>query len=79
MDGVICGHVHTPQNRKIDGIAYFNDGDWVESCSALVEHFDGTFELISWPQGLHPNATRTTGQDVRPEHLSLEQRLISAD
>lgn len=50
-DGVVCGHVHTPEMRMIDGIAYFNDGDWVESCSALVEHFDGTFELIRWGQG----------------------------
>lgn len=47
-DGVICGHVHTPEMRTIDGIEYFNDGDWVESCSALVEHFDGTFELLDW-------------------------------
>ena len=47
-DGVICGHVHTPDIRNIDGIEYLNDGDWVESCSALVEHFDGTFELIHW-------------------------------
>jgi UDP-2,3-diacylglucosamine pyrophosphatase LpxH len=47
-DGVICGHVHTPEMREINGIAYFNDGDWVESCSALVEHLDGRFELIRW-------------------------------
>jgi len=47
-DGVICGHVHTPEMRSVDGIVYFNDGDWVESCSALVEHFDGRFELIRW-------------------------------
>lgn len=47
-DGVICGHVHTPDMRMIDGIEYFNDGDCVESCSALVEHFDGSFELIDW-------------------------------
>lgn len=47
-DGVICGHVHTPDMRMIDGIEYLNDGDWVESCSALVEHFDGSFELINW-------------------------------
>ncbi len=46
--GVICGHVHTPEMRIIDGIEYFNDGDWVESCSALVEHFDGSFELLDW-------------------------------
>ena len=47
-DGVVCGHVHTPEMRLIDGIEYFNDGDWVESCSALVEHHDGRFELIHW-------------------------------
>ncbi len=46
--GVICGHIHTPDNRMIDGIHYLNDGDWVESCTALVEHFDGRFEIIDW-------------------------------
>jgi UDP-2,3-diacylglucosamine pyrophosphatase LpxH len=45
--GAICGHVHTPENRMIDGIHYLNDGDWVESCTALVEHFDGRFEIIT--------------------------------
>ncbi|MGI9412755.1 MAG: UDP-2,3-diacylglucosamine diphosphatase [Hyphomicrobiales bacterium] len=49
-DGVICGHVHTPEMRVVDDVVYFNDGDWVESCSALVEHFDGRFELIHWAQ-----------------------------
>ena len=46
--GAICGHVHTPDDRMIEGIHYLNDGDWVESCTALVEHFDGRFEIISW-------------------------------
>ena len=46
--GAICGHVHTPDNRMINGIHYLNDGDWVESCTALVEHHDGRFEIISW-------------------------------
>ncbi|MCA0433179.1 MAG: UDP-2,3-diacylglucosamine diphosphatase [Proteobacteria bacterium] len=46
--GVICGHIHTAENRMIDGIHYLNDGDWVESCTALVEHFDGRFEIIDW-------------------------------
>jgi UDP-2,3-diacylglucosamine pyrophosphatase LpxH len=46
--GVICGHVHKPEIRIIEGIQYFNDGDWVESCSALVEHWDGRLELVSW-------------------------------
>jgi len=48
-DGVICGHVHTPQMRHIGAIHYCNDGDWVESCTALVEHFDGSLEIIDWP------------------------------
>jgi UDP-2,3-diacylglucosamine pyrophosphatase LpxH len=47
-EGVICGHIHTPDNRTIEGIHYLNDGDWVESCTALVEHKDGTFEIIYW-------------------------------
>ena len=47
-DGVICGHVHTPDDRMINGIHYLNDGDWVESCTALVEHHDGRFEIINW-------------------------------
>ena len=47
-DGVICGHIHTPEISMIDGVHYCNDGDWVESCSALVEHHDGRFELIHW-------------------------------
>ncbi len=46
--GVICGHIHTPENRMIDGIHYMNDGDWVESCTALVEHMDGTWEILHW-------------------------------
>lgn len=46
--GAICGHVHTPEDRMIDGIHYLNDGDWVESCTALIEHFDGRFEIIHW-------------------------------
>lgn len=47
-DGVICGHIHHAEIKTIDGVAYMNDGDWVESCSALVEHHDGTFEIIYW-------------------------------
>jgi UDP-2,3-diacylglucosamine pyrophosphatase LpxH len=46
--GVICGHIHTPDDRMIDGIHYLNDGDWVESCTALVEHMDGSFEIVTW-------------------------------
>jgi UDP-2,3-diacylglucosamine pyrophosphatase LpxH len=48
VDGVICGHIHKAEMRDIDGIAYINDGDWVESCSALVEHPDGRLEILEW-------------------------------
>jgi UDP-2,3-diacylglucosamine pyrophosphatase LpxH len=48
VDGVICGHIHKAQMRDIDGIAYINDGDWVESCTALVEHTDGRLEILEW-------------------------------
>ena len=49
-DGIICGHIHTAGIRDIDGIEYMNDGDWVESCSALVEHNDGKCEIIYYTQ-----------------------------
>lgn len=48
FDGIICGHIHTAEIKNIDGIEYMNDGDWVESCTALVEHHDGTWEIIYW-------------------------------
>ncbi len=50
LDGVICGHIHHAEIRDINGIVYCNDGDWVESLTALVEHIDGRIELIRWPQ-----------------------------
>jgi UDP-2,3-diacylglucosamine pyrophosphatase LpxH len=48
LDGVVCGHIHHAEMRMIGTTRYFNTGDWVESCSALVEHHDGRFELIDW-------------------------------
>jgi len=48
FDGVICGHIHHAEIKEINGVLYMNDGDWVESCTALVEHFDGRFEIIHW-------------------------------
>lgn len=54
-DGVIAGHIHHAEIKDIDGVIYMNDGDWVESCTALVEHFDGTFEIIHWDKLLEHN------------------------
>lgn len=58
--GVICGHIHHAEMRDINGVLYMNDGDWVESCTALVEHADGRFELLDWAAELrmsHPAAS----------------------
>ena len=48
VDGVVCGHIHTAEIREIGGVAYYNDGDWVESATALVEHVDGRMEILHW-------------------------------
>ena len=48
VDGVIAGHIHTAEIREFDGVTYYNDGDWVEGCTALVEHFDGRMEILHW-------------------------------
>nr|WP_245559288.1 UDP-2,3-diacylglucosamine diphosphatase [Novosphingopyxis baekryungensis] len=48
VDGVVAGHIHTAEFRLIDGVEYYNDGDWVEGCTALVEHFDGRMEILHW-------------------------------
>ncbi|MDZ4730032.1 MAG: UDP-2,3-diacylglucosamine diphosphatase [Xanthomonadales bacterium] len=48
VDGVICGHIHRAEIRHGKGLTYMNCGDWVESCTALVEHRDGRIELLQW-------------------------------
>jgi UDP-2,3-diacylglucosamine pyrophosphatase LpxH len=48
VEGIVCGHIHHAEIRPIGDILYCNSGDWVESCTALVEHFDGRLELIDW-------------------------------
>jgi UDP-2,3-diacylglucosamine pyrophosphatase LpxH len=48
FDGVVCGHIHHAEMREVGGVLYLNDGDWVESCTALVEHHDGRLELVDW-------------------------------
>ncbi|HWF01281.1 MAG TPA: UDP-2,3-diacylglucosamine diphosphatase [Caulobacteraceae bacterium] len=48
LDGVVCGHIHRAALREVGGVTYANDGDWVESCTALVEHMDGRLEIVDW-------------------------------
>jgi UDP-2,3-diacylglucosamine pyrophosphatase LpxH len=46
VDGVLCGHIHSAAIRKFGNVTYYNCGDWVETCSALIEHFDGQIEIV---------------------------------
>lgn len=70
--GVVCGHVHTPAVKHIEGIEYYNCGDWVESCTAIVEHWDGALELIDYNEHLETVENEREGEDLS----SLAARLI---
>ena len=48
VDGVVCGHIHSAEIRQFGDITYYNDGDWVESCTALVEEADGSLRVVDW-------------------------------
>ena len=48
VDGVVCGHIHSAADRRIGNVRYLNCGDWVDTCSAVVEHFDGRIEVVHW-------------------------------
>ena len=50
LDGVVCGHIHSAAIKDIGGIRYINCGDWVDSCTAVVEHEDGRMELVRWQE-----------------------------
>lgn len=71
LDGVVCGHIHWAALRQVDEVLYINCGDWVDSCTGIVEHLDGRLELISWG-----NATVTTpGEaDEVPSPTPLPER-----
>lgn len=57
VEGLICGHIHHANNRDVGGIHYLNCGDWVESCTAIGEKADGTFEIIHWQNIMNTRAT----------------------
>ncbi|WP_306477420.1 UDP-2,3-diacylglucosamine diphosphatase [Methyloversatilis sp.] len=58
VDGVICGHIHAVAQRTLDGLVYMNCGDWVDSCTAIVEHADGRFAIVDWGQFLRTPGAR---------------------
>jgi UDP-2,3-diacylglucosamine pyrophosphatase LpxH len=66
VHGVVCGHIHHAELRDIDGILYANDGDWVESLTALVEHTDGRLEIVDWSE----RVSVARRPSVQPEEVS---------
>lgn len=66
--GVVCGHIHHAAQRDMDGVRYLNCGDWVESCTAVVEHYDGRLELVRWTEAL----AAAVPQDGPEEALPIE-------
>jgi len=71
LDGVICGHIHHPGVKEINGIQYANCGDWVESCSALVEDKQGHFNIIEWSPSTQSLPTQNNAHkpDMEPEEV----------
>ena len=64
LDGIVCGHIHTAEIRKIGDITYYNDGDWVESCTALVEEPNGEMHIVDW-------ARETADASSQPKTMEL--------
>jgi len=60
LDGVVCGHIHSATIKEVSGLLYINCGDWVDSCTAIVEHLDGRLELIEWRHGAASEALAAT-------------------
>ena len=76
VDGVLCGHIHSAAARKIDGVDYYNCGDFVESCTAVVEHLDGRLELIT---GLQHQAEAAAHEERPAEDVGEAERELASD
>ncbi|MCW2349658.1 MULTISPECIES: UDP-2,3-diacylglucosamine diphosphatase [unclassified Sphingobium] len=64
VDGVVCGHIHTAEIRQFGDITYYNDGDWVEGCTALVEHHDGRMEILHWAEVMEARTPGAAADDL---------------
>lgn len=76
-DGVVCGHIHHAEMREIDGVLYCNDGDWVESLTALVEHVDGRLEIIDRGSPAAVTAPVLPGQASRGQPASQPELILA--
>lgn len=63
-DGIVCGHIHHPAMKELNNVTYYNTGDWVESCTALIEDFEGQFTLMDWKNHEKPTITHKNSMAV---------------
>jgi UDP-2,3-diacylglucosamine pyrophosphatase LpxH len=75
-DGIICGHIHTPADNQVGDVHYLNSGDWVESMTAIVEHLDRTFEVITYEEWCRRSNRVPKGQS---RHTTLEEMEAEED
>ncbi|MET0241344.1 MAG: UDP-2,3-diacylglucosamine diphosphatase [Sphingobium sp.] len=64
IDGVVCGHIHNAEIRQFGDITYYNDGDWVEGCTALVEHADGRMDVLHWADEMAARAAKAAAMEM---------------
>jgi predicted phosphodiesterase len=81
-DGIICGHIHQPAIREIDGILYMNSGDWVESMSALVEDHKGLWHLLYYSDDMASDAIETDADSTEeevpiPQNQPIQQIILT--
>lgn len=72
LDGVICGHIHKAEMREVDGVLYCNDGDWVESLTALVELENGELKIIHWQKTFSEQQAARAIQTNQTSHIATE-------
>jgi len=82
VDGVVCGHIHTADMRDFlhegETVQYYNDGDWVEGCNALVEHFDGRMEILHWAEEVAKRDAAPVSESAS-ESASVEESAASRE
>lgn len=76
-DGIICGHIHQPAIRDIDGITYMNSGDWVESLSALVEDFEGNWSLLYYNESKHEESSEQDEEAIVSNFFGQKERVAA--
>ncbi len=72
VDAVLCGHIHSAAIRKIGATTYYNCGDWVESCTALIEHLDGQIELVKYDPLLRRDPTSSPELEAGPPSMAAD-------